>query len=128
MSDKIHAYNCSFYIFLHIFPPNIFSLTMLYSSGHLAFGDLCSNFCVYANNMYQLLLNNPQAFPYIIRCPIIVHKIIVHKKYLYIYARATCAPRSLNFVNKDKKTCVVITIHSLVSVWEDTSIYIKLLS
>ena len=40
------------------------------------------------------------------RCPIIVHKIIVHKRYLYIYARANCASRSSNFVNKNKNTCV----------------------
>ena len=39
-------------------------------------------------------------------CPIIVHKIIVHKKYLYMYARANCASCSLNFVNKNKNTCV----------------------
>ena len=37
----------------------------------------------------------------IIRCPI-----IVHKKYLYIYARANCASHSLNFVNKNINTCV----------------------
>ena len=30
----------------------------------------------------------------------------MHKKYLYIYARANCASRSLNFVNKNKNTCV----------------------
>ena len=38
---------------------------------------------------------------YNIWCPI-----IVHKKYLYIYARANCASHSLNFVNKNKNTCV----------------------
>ena len=30
----------------------------------------------------------------VIRFPYIVHKIIVHKKYLYIYARANCASSS----------------------------------
>ena len=30
----------------------------------------------------------------------------LYTKYLYIYARANCASRSLNFVNKNKNTCV----------------------
>ena len=40
---------------------------------------------------------------------------IVHKKYLYIYARANCASSSWNFINKNSP-------YALVSVWGDTSI------
>ena len=46
--------------------------------------------CIFAKNLIRPA-----------RCPI-----VVHKKYLYIYARANCASRSLNFVNKNKNTRV----------------------